>query len=94
MKVKNKRKVKKFKKVLDFFKKVWYNIYMGVIVEDTLFKYGRCVGKIYKPHVLTHIHDIYSCRGKLLWYEVSQVILDTYAELAEERDKNGKTNNY
>lgn len=94
MKVKNKRKVKNFKKVLDFFEKVWYNIYMGVIVEDTLFKYGRCVGKIYKPHILTQIQNMYSCRESIKWNEISQVNLDTYAELAEERDKNGKTNNY
>lgn len=61
-------------------------------MDDTLFKYGRCVGKIYKPHILTQIKNMYSSRESILWNEISQVNLDTYAELAEERD-NGKTNN-
>lgn len=44
-----------------------------------MFKYGRCVGKIYKPHILEQIQNINSCIG--------------YTELARRR-KNGKTNNY
>lgn len=61
-------------------------------MDDTLFKYGRCVGKIYKPHILTQIQNMYSCRESIKWSEISQVNLNTYAELAEERDLQWKRN--